>query len=226
MGPFIKGRRVPGAGRYGASPLSRKRRAEGRPSKQAAPLGLPAVGANGSKAWPTRGSATASLIKCPPAGPFGPPGPAPAPAAPQPRRPACRPAGASRASPPRSCPCPRPAGSSRRPGACSRPGARSRDAAAAAGGPAHAREAAAPTTAATAGPRRERGGLTHGDAAAIAIRARAAPRMRGRTGHRARRPERLPRALRARRLGSRDFRVAGRGKMVQAFPVSAFIYLF
>lgn len=122
----------------------------------------------------------------------------PPPAGPQPRRPACRPDGASRASPPRSCPCPRPAGSSRRPGACSRrrpkaamrrqrrPGSR-----AAAGDPAHAQEAAVLAAAETLGPLRELGGWAHSDAAAIAIPASAAPRMLpqpGSTHHRAEAP--------------------------------------
>lgn len=113
------------------------------------------------------------------------------------RRPACRPAGASRASPPRSCPCPRHAGSSRRPRAFSRRPPtvgmqrrrqeRKAGQQATAGGPAHAREAAVPAAAKAARPRRERAGRAHSDTAAIAIPASAATRMRRRPGrlHRA-----------------------------------------
>lgn len=117
---------------------------------------------------------------------------------PQPRRPACRPAGASRASPPRSCPCPRLAGSSRRPGAYSRrrPKAEMRrqrrpESRAVAGHRAHAQGAAVPAAAETVGPRPERGGWAHSNAAAIAIPASAAPRMLpppGSTRHRASAP--------------------------------------
>lgn len=121
----------------------------------------------------------------------------PAPCRAQLRRPACRPAGASRASPPRNCPCPRHAGSSRRPRAFSRRRPtvgmqrrrqqRKAGQQATAGGPAHAREAAVPAAAKAAGPRRERAGRAHSDAAAIAISASAATRMLRRPGrsHRA-----------------------------------------
>lgn len=63
--------------------------------------------------------------------PRGSPGRPPTPSGLHPRRPACRPAGASRASLPHSCLCPPRAGSSRRPGACSRHGALTLGAAAA-----------------------------------------------------------------------------------------------